>query len=170
MASIGSLENADVIMDVVWLDSPLAQDRMRVGIKAATLARLLQAGISVPNGFCIPLEVAGQIVNNVVFDRIVDEVRKNGRAGGNLEAPISANDIFPDMVIQMIAMGEEAGRLGESLEKSASYLERELDATVKRLITILEPALTIIVAAMVGLFAMAIYLPMFDVIKGMSGS
>ncbi len=66
----------------------------------------------------------------------------------------------------MIAMGEQAGRLGESLEKSADYLERDLDVTVKRLVTKLEPALTIIMALMVGLFAAAIYLPIFDIIKG----
>lgn len=115
------------------------------------------------------LEVAEPIVDNVIIGRIISAVRVNVSAGGDLGTPLSANRIFPPMVVQMIAMGEEAGKLGEALEKSAEYLERELDAVVKRLISRLEPTLTIIVAAMVGLFALAIYLPLFDLIKGMSG-
>ena len=111
------------------------------------------------------LEMAGQIVENVVMSRIIDGIRTNVKAGGNLEEPISASKMFPTMVVQMLAAGEQAGKLGESLEKSADYLERELDATIKRLIAKVEPALTILMAAIVGLFAVAIYLPMFDIVK-----
>lgn len=111
------------------------------------------------------LEMAGQIVENTIMSRVIDSVSTNVRAGGNLEEPISASRMFPLMVVQMLAAGEQVGKLGESLEKSADYLERELDATVKRLIARIEPALTILMAAMVGLFAVAIYLPMFDIVK-----
>ena len=114
------------------------------------------------------LEMAGEIVENVVMTRIIDNISTNVRAGGNLEEPIAASNMFPHMVVQMLAVGEEAGRLGESLEKSASYLERELETVVKRLIARIEPTLTILMAGMVGLFAMAIYLPMFDIVKMIS--
>ena len=114
------------------------------------------------------LEMAGEIVENVVMTRIIDSISINVRAGGNLEEPIAASKMFPDMVVQMLAVGEEAGKLGESLEKSANYLERELDTTVTRLIARIEPTLTILMAAMVGLFALAIYLPMFDIVKMIS--
>lgn len=157
------------ILDRIKLRLPVFGDlnrKVAVSRFVRVLGALDTSGVPIMQS----LEVAGQIVNNVVMDRIIDGVRMNVRAGGNLEEPLSANSVFPSMVVQMIAMGEEAGRLGESLEKSANYLDRELDATVKRLITRLEPALTIIVAAMVGLFALAIYLPMFDVIRGISGS
>ncbi len=111
------------------------------------------------------LEMAGQIVENTVMRRVIDSVSANVKAGGNLEEPISASKMFPLMVVQMLATGEQTGKLGESLEKSADYLERELDTTVKRLIARIEPTLTILMAAMVGLFALAIYLPMFDIVK-----
>ncbi len=114
------------------------------------------------------LEMAAEIVENVIMSRIVDSVSANVRAGGNLEEPIAASRMFPPMVVQMLAVGEQAGKLGESLEKSADYLERELDTTVKRLIAKIEPTLTILMAAIVGLFAVAIYLPMFDIVKMMS--
>jgi type IV pilus assembly protein PilC len=156
------------VLDRVKLHLPVFGD---VNRKAAVSRFVRVLGSLDTSGVPImqSLEVAGQIVDNVVIDRIINRMRTNVRAGGNLEEPLSANNVFPPMVVQMIAMGEETGKLAESLEKSADYLERELDATVKRLITVLEPALTIIIAAMVGLFALAIYLPMFDVIKGISG-
>jgi len=157
------------VLDRIKLRLPLFGDlnrKVAVSRFVRVLGALDTSGVPIMQS----LKVAGQIVNNVVIDRIIDGVRMNVRAGGNLEEPLSANSIFPSMVVQMIAMGEEAGRLGESLEKSANYLDRELDVTIKRLITKLEPALTIIVAAMVGFFALAVYLPMFDVIRGMSGS
>ena len=114
------------------------------------------------------LEVVDQAVNNVVIQNIIDDMSANIRAGGRIGQSLANNAIFPPMVVQMIEMGEETGRLGESLEISAGYLERELDTTIKRLIAKLEPALTIAVAAVVGLIAMGIYLPIFDIVKGAS--
>jgi len=116
------------------------------------------------------LEVAEPIVDNTVISRIIGGMRANVSSGGDLATPLSVSRIFPPMVIQMISMGEEAGKLGEALEKSADYLERQLNTIVKRLIARLEPILTIVVAAVVGLFALAIYLPLFDIIKVMGGS
>jgi type IV pilus assembly protein PilC len=156
------------ILDRVKLHVPVFGDLNR---KAAVARFVRVLGALDTSGVPIlqSLEVSEPIVDNVVVSRIIGEVYANVSAGGNLESPLSANKIFPDMVVQMIAMGEEAGKLGEALEKSAEYLERELDATVKRLIARLEPTLTILVAVMVGLFALAIYLPLFDLISGMSG-
>jgi type IV pilus assembly protein PilC len=116
------------------------------------------------------LEVSKEVLENIVIRQIIDGVIDCVREGGNLDRPLSAGNIFPTIALQMLSVGEETGRLGEALEKSADYLERDLDATVKRLISRLEPALTIIVAVMVGIFAAAIYLPMFDVIKEVSRS
>lgn len=152
------------ILDKIKLHIPAFGDLNRK-ISVARFVRVLGAldmsGVPIMQS----LEMAGQIVENVVMSRIIDGIRTNVKAGGNLEEPISASKMFPNMVVQMLAAGEQAGKLGESLEKSADYLERELDATIKRFIAKVEPALTILMAAIVGLFAVAIYLPMFDIVK-----
>jgi type IV pilus assembly protein PilC len=65
----------------------------------------------------------------------------------------------------MVGLGEEVGSLGESLEKSSKFLDREVEDQVKSLMTKIEPMTTVLIAAVVGLILMAIYLPMFDVVK-----
>jgi len=114
------------------------------------------------------LEVAEKVADNRVMDTIIEGLRSHVSGGGGLRDPISSNPIFPPMVAQMVAIGEESGTLGESLEKSSNYLDREIDEMVKRLIARVEPAVTIVIAAIVGLLMLAIYLPMFDIIKGAS--
>lgn len=152
------------ILDKIKLHIPAFGDLNRK-ISVARFVRVLGAldmsGVPIMQS----LEMAGQIVENVVMSRVIEGIRTNVKAGGNLEEPISASKMFPNMVVQMLAAGEQAGKLGESLEKSADYLERELDATIKHLIAKVEPTLTILMAAIVGLFAVAIYLPMFDIVK-----
>jgi len=114
------------------------------------------------------LEVSQQVADNMVISRIIEEARMKVSFGGKLEETLSSSDIFPSMVINMIALGEETGDLSGALEKGANYLEREVDVVVKRLIIIIEPVMTVLIAFIVGLLALAIYLPMFDVVKGVS--
>lgn len=155
------------VLDRVKLRLPVFGDLNRKAIVARfvrVFGALNLSGVPIMQS----LEVIDQVVNNVVIQKIIDDMSANVRAGGRIGQSLANNDIFPPMVVQMIEMGEETGRLGESLEISAGYLERELDTTIKRLVVKLEPALTIAVAAVVGLIAMGIYLPMFDIIKGAS--
>ena len=155
------------ILDRVKLRLPVFGDLNRKAIVARfvrVFGALNLSGVPIMQS----LEVVDQAVNNVVIQNIIDDMSANIRAGGRIGQSLANNAIFPPMVVQMIEMGEETGRLGESLEISAGYLERELDTTIKRLIAKLEPALTIAVAAVVGLIAMGIYLPIFDIVKGAS--
>ncbi len=111
------------------------------------------------------LDIAKQVADNTVMDEVVAKIQDNVNAGGGLREPISQSEIFPPMVVQMVGMGEEVGNLGDSLDKSSRYLDREIDDQVKRLLVKIEPATTVIIAAVVGLILMAIYLPMFDIVK-----
>ena len=155
------------ILDKLKLRVPVFGDLNRkeaVSRFVRVLGALDTSGVSIMQS----LDMAADIVDNVIMRRVVDSVSENVRAGGNLEEPIAASRMFPSMVVQMLAVGEQAGKLGETLAKSADYLERELDTTVKRLIARIEPAMTILMAMIVGLFAVAIYLPMFDIVKLMN--
>jgi type IV pilus assembly protein PilC len=111
------------------------------------------------------LDVAKEVANNAIMGEVVDKIRENVNAGGGLREPIEASKLFPPMVVQMVGMGEEVGSIGESLEKSSNFLDREVEDGVKSLMTKIEPLTTIIIGSVVGLILMAMYLPMFDVVK-----
>jgi type IV pilus assembly protein PilC len=109
------------------------------------------------------LNVAEEVVDNKAMDPIIDGIRTSVSSGGGMKEPISASSIFPPMVVQMIGIGEETGRLGDLLEKSCVYLDREIDGTIKRLIARIEPSLTVVLAVIVAFIALSIYLPLFNV-------
>ena len=72
------------------------------------------------------------------------------------------------MVVQMVSAGEQSGNMDIMLAKTADFLERDVDNTIQRLVTRLEPLLTVFLAIIVGFIALAIYLPIFDLITTMS--
>jgi type IV pilus assembly protein PilC len=111
------------------------------------------------------LDVAKEVANNTIMSEVIDKIRENVNAGGGLREPIAASKLFPPMVVQMVGLGEEVGTIGESLEKSSKFLDREVEDGVKSLMTKIEPLTTVIIGSVVGLILMAMYLPMFDVVK-----
>ncbi len=129
------------------------------------LSALTASGVPIMNA----LDIARQVANNGVMDEVVVSIQDSVNAGGGIREPISKSDIFPPMVVQMVGLGEEVGSMGESLDKSSRFLDREIEDHVKRLIVKIEPATTIIIASVVGLILMAIYLPMFDMVKLATG-
>lgn len=125
-----------------------------------TLGALVASGVPIIHS----LGIGGEVTGNRVVTTTVSRVEENVRRGGDLTGPMRSGGIFPPMVIQMVAAGEESGTLPEMLEKSATFLDRDVDYTVKRLVTLLEPLLIVCLALLVGFIALAIYLPMFELI------
>jgi len=111
------------------------------------------------------LDVAKEVANNSIMGEVIDRIRENVNSGGGLREPIAASNLFPPMVVQMVGMGEEVGNIGESLEKSSNFLDREVEAQVKSIMTKIEPMTTVVIGGVVGLILLAIYMPMFDVTK-----
>ncbi len=151
------------MLDKLKIYAPVFGDLNRkasVSLFIRVLSTLIPSGVQIMR--C--LDVAEEVVDNVVMDRIIDGIRTSISSGGKLKEPIEAGGIFPPMVVQMVGVGEETGRLGDLLEKSSIYLDREIDATVKNFIARIEPIMTIIVAGIVAIIAMAIYFPMFDIL------
>ena len=85
--------------------------------------------------------------------------RQSIREGQRLYGPLAASGVFPPMVTQMIEIGEEAGKLSEMLEKIADFYDTEVDATIKGLTSMIEPIMIILVGCIVGLIAVAVFLP-----------
>jgi len=108
------------------------------------------------------LEVAGAVAHNHEVSRVTADLQATTRAGQPIAQSLAAHRIFPPMVVQLVASGEEAGILAEMLEKSADLLDKDIDRMTASLLAKLEPALTVIMGLIIGLILMAVYLPMFD--------
>ncbi|MFH0877018.1 MAG: type II secretion system F family protein [Candidatus Omnitrophota bacterium] len=126
-----------------------------------TLSTMVGSGLPLSNA----LGIARDVVGNQVVIRSIDVMRSEIIQGKNMAEALRAQDFFPPMVVQMIAAGEESGQLTNMLDKCADFLDESVDAMIKGLIVVLEPALTFILAGLVGFIALAIYLPMFDLIR-----
>lgn len=138
-------------------------------IRQATVARFVRTfGDMITSGISITeaLRVADKVAANKVISRIVAAMNDNVIQGRLVSVALENQDVFPSVAVQLIASGEESGTLGFMLDKAADGLERDVDDVVKRLVVKIEPALTFLLACLVGFIAIAIYLPMFDVIAG----
>jgi len=152
------------ILDHVKLRAPLFGELIKkilVSRFIKVLSALTMSGVPIVQA----LDVAKQVADNAVMDQVINTIRENVNAGGGLRDPMANSKIFPPIVVQMVGLGEEVGNMSESLEKSARFLDREIEDQVKRLMAMIEPMTTVVIAAVVGLILMAIYLPMFDVMK-----
>lgn len=108
------------------------------------------------------LDVASQVAHNHKTTEIAKEMQMSIRSGGSIGESFKRYDIFPPMISHLAASGEEAGVLSEMLNKGADYLDKDIDRIVKGLLVKLEPAMTVIMGAVVGLLLMGVYLPIFD--------
>jgi type IV pilus assembly protein PilC len=124
-----------------------------------TFAALYSAGVPIMQA----IEVTGQTAGNTVVEKAMDDVIASVKAGGSIAAPLREASIFPAMVAQMIAVGEETGNLDTMLSKVADFYEDEVAAAVKALTSILEPLMIVLVGGIVGFIVIAMYMPMFKV-------
>jgi type IV pilus assembly protein PilC len=124
-----------------------------------TFSALYAAGVPILTA----IEVTGQTSGNWVLQKAMDEVTESVKNGGTVAAPLRNAPIFPPMVAQMIAVGEETGGLDTMLSKVADFYEDEVAAAVKALTSILEPIMIIFVGGIVGFVVIAMYMPMFKV-------
>jgi type IV pilus assembly protein PilC len=124
-----------------------------------TFSALYSAGVPIMQA----IEVTGKTAGNCVVERAMDDVVASVKAGGSISAPLRDAPIFPGMVTQMIAVGEETGNLDTMLTKVADFYEDEVAAAIKALTSILEPVMIVLVGAIVGFVVVAMYMPMFKV-------
>lgn len=128
-----------------------------LGRFARTLGTLAKAGVSL-----LPaLRIVEETIGNLVLARQVARVAEETRGGDSLAAPLRKMALFPRAVIQMIEVGEETGRLDAMLLKIAEIEERHMRARTKTLVSLLAPALILVVGALVGFMVIALLLPIF---------
>ncbi len=149
-------------MDKVFLHIPIIGILVRKGSIAnfsAILASLSASGIDILEA----LEIAAKTAGNLIIEETLMEVRNLVKRGESLSDAMAASGEFPDMVIQMVSVGEETGTLDEMLQKVYVYYEEEIDNTVKNLTTMIEPIIIVVLGGIIGFLVISMYLPIFKI-------
>lgn len=161
-------ERAKKILDAFLLKLWLVGDLILKTVLSRfcrTLATLTSGGIPILDG----LEITAKASGNKVTEEAILEVRKGVSEGKTLAEPLSARPkIFPSMVVQMIAVGEQTGALDDMLNKIADFYDEEVDAAVASLMSALEPVMIAFLGGTVGFIVIAMYMPMFKLISTLS--
>ncbi len=126
-----------------------------------TLSSLVSSGVPVLES----LDIVGRATGNAVLTKATAEIKRAVREGRSFADPMRNNPIFPQLVIQMVEVGEQTGALDDMLGKAASYYQGEVDQTVDNLSSILEPLLVVVMGGVVGSVIISLYLPMLTYIK-----
>jgi len=149
-------------LDVYALRLPLlgpVWQKMAVSRLARTFGTMLGGGVPI----LAALEISGNAVGNRPMTRAVEGMRDEVREGTSLAAALDRAGVFPPVLIHMAAVGEETGRLPEMMNRVADSLDFEVDSTLGRLTTLLEPFVIIIMGIIVGFIVLAVLLPIFQI-------
>jgi type IV pilus assembly protein PilC len=128
---------------------------------ARTLGTLSRSGVPILQA----LDIVQDTVKNSVVARAVKDVQSSVKEGESLTKPLGRHPVFPPMVVQMMAVGEETGALDTMLEKIADFYDEEIAATVESLTSLIEPVLIAVVGGAVGAIVIALYLPTFRIFE-----
>lgn len=142
---------------------PIVQ-KLAVARFSRTMGTLISSGVPILQA----IDITGRASGNTVIEKAMQDVEVAVREGQTMSEPLSKASIFPAMVIQMIAVGEETGSLDAMLSKVADFYEDEVDAAVKSLTSILEPIMMLGVGGIVGTVVISMYLPMFNMMNVVS--
>lgn len=135
--------------------------KMAISRFSRTFGTLVNSGVPVLRS----LEIVAETAGNMVIAKAVDEARASVREGQRISQPLSASGVFPQMVTQMIDIGEETGRMSDMLIKVATFYDQEVDVAVKALTSLIEPMLIIVLGGIVGFIVGSIMVPMFSLIS-----
>jgi type IV pilus assembly protein PilC len=151
-------------LDLLYTKMPLIGELVRqinAARTARTLASLLASGVEITKA----LSITADVLQNVHYKKILIETEEAVKKGSPMSASFRAHPkLFPIMVGEMIAVGEETGKLADMLVSVATFFEEEVDTKTKSLSTIIEPLLMIVIGGAVGFFAVAMITPMYSLL------
>lgn len=153
-------EKMQKTMDRLLLKVPVFGDLVNKSAIARwtrTLSTMFAAGVPLVEA----LDSVGGASGNAVFKDATDQIQKDVSTGASLTASMQTTGVFPTMVIQMCAIGEESGSLDAMLGKAAEFYEDEVDEAVKGLSSLMEPFIIVILGTLIGGIVVAMYLPIF---------
>jgi type IV pilus assembly protein PilC len=153
-------------LDRIKLNLPLFGPLIRmyaVTKVSRTLGILTASGIQI----LYALKVMKPVPGNRVLEKGIDEVRARVEEGGSLSRAMEEAEVFPEMLVQMTATGEETGHLDEMLMRTADFYEQRVSAQVDGLSSLIEPVAIVVLGGLVGVMLLALYLPIFNLGQAM---
>ncbi len=151
--------------DVISLKIPIIGKVLRYVFLARfseNLGTLVKSGLPIVNS----LQISGQVVGNSVFRRDINEAAEKVKSGGTIGEVLATKEEFPPIMIQMIRVGEETGKLDSTLDAMSTFYGREADQIVSNLSSIIEPILIVILGAGVGILVFSIIIPIYNIAQG----
>ncbi|MFL6230871.1 MAG: type II secretion system F family protein [Pyrinomonadaceae bacterium] len=156
-------------LDGVMLKLPVfGQVLRKIGIArfSRTLSTLLSSGVPILQS----LEITAKTAGNTRIEEAVMKIRSGVERGESFVDPLKATDVFPNMVAQMVGIGEQTGALDSMLSKIADFYEQEVDAAIANLLTLMEPIMIGFLGVTIGSIVIAMYMPLFTLIGKLSNS
>jgi len=157
-----------MMIDTIILKIPVLGALMRkiaVARFTRTLGTLITSGVPMLEAMDITARTSG----NAVIEKAITNVRKAIETGRTIVDPLRETGVFPNMVVQMIGVGEQTGALDAMLSKVADFYEDEVDAAVGDLLTLMEPMIILFLGVVVGGVVISLYLPLFSLIGKLAG-
>ncbi|WP_046528352.1 MULTISPECIES: type II secretion system F family protein [Cellulomonas] len=111
------------------------------------------------------LEIVGETSGNVVIEHATKAVQDSVRSGQSLAGPLAEHAIFPPMVVQMMAVGEDTGALDSMLGKVSDFYDQEVEATTEQLTSLIEPLMIVVLGSIIGGMIIALYMPIFSIFE-----
>ena len=148
-------------VDLLLLKLPIIGDVMKkisVGRFCSTMSSMLASGVNLLQALSICASSSG----NLVMEQFVLACKSRIEQGQQLSLPLSENPIFPKMVVSMIQVGEQSGKLDDMLFKIAVFYEEEVDMAIKTMLSLIEPIMIVGIGIVVGVLVTAMYLPIMD--------
>ncbi len=125
------------------------------------LGTMMHSGVPILHS----LDIVSATCGNVVLERAVQDVQASVRGGQSLSGPLSLHPVFPPMVVQMMAVGEDTGALDSMLHKISDFYDQEVEATTEALTSLIEPLMIAVLGAVIGAMIVALYMPIFGVFE-----
>jgi len=125
------------------------------------LGAMLRAGVPILQS----LDIVGEASGNIVIEHAAKDVRESVRQGNSLAKPLAEHSVFPPMVVQMMAVGEDTGALDDMLDKIADFYDQEVEATTDALTSLVEPLMIAVLGTIIGGMIIALYMPIFGVFE-----
>jgi type IV pilus assembly protein PilC len=155
-------EKMQMTMDRLLLKLPIFGDLILKSVVARwtrTLSTMFAAGVPLVEA----LDSVGGTAGNAVYAKATEQIQRDVAAGSALTASMTTTGVFPNMVLQMTAIGEESGALDDMLSRAAEFYEEEVDEMVKGLSSLLEPIIIVVLGIMIGGIVVSMYLPIFKI-------
>lgn len=152
------------VIDGLLLRSPvlgLVLRKIAVARFCRTLATLVSSGVPILEA----LEITAKTAGNAIVEDAIMATRKSIEEGKTISEPLKDTEVFPPMVVHMIAVGEQTGALDSMLSKIADFYEDEVDAAVANMLTLLEPIMILFLGIVIGGIVVSMYLPMFSLLN-----